>query len=63
MSVNSRLKRIEKKLETGNKGQWLRFPDGKGGFIEAPGCRTLVDALAVAGMASHKQATDETERN
>jgi len=43
-----RLEKIERKLGVNDKGPCLRFPDGKGGFIEAPGCRSLIDVLAIA---------------
>jgi len=61
MRIESRLKRIEKKPETDNT-PCLRFPLPEGGFIEAPGCRTLLDVLALADSVKHEQTMDETER-
>ena len=60
--LSRRLDKIEKKLEP-EKGHWLRFPDGKGGFIEVPGCRSIVDVLARAGIGKHEETMDENERN
>jgi hypothetical protein len=57
MSIESRLRRIEKKLEPDDKGACFRFPLPEGGFIEVPGCRTLLDVLALAD-ASRKERTD-----
>ena len=59
-SLSRRLDKIEKKLEP-EKGHWLRFPDGKGGFIEIPGCRSIIDIIAIAGASKNK--LDENERN
>ena len=58
--LSRRLDKIEKKLEP-EKAHWLRFPDGKGGFIEVPGCRSIIDIIAIAGASKNK--LDETERN
>lgn len=63
MSIDSRLKRIEKKLGVGDKSPWLKLPDGNGGFIEVPGCRTLIDAIALAQARRHRQKPNETGRN
>ena len=59
--LSRRLDKIEKKLKP-EKGHWLRFPDGKGGFIEVPGCRSLIDVAALAEARRHREKTDETER-
>ena len=59
--LSRRLDKIEKKLEP-EKGQWLRLPDGEGGYIEVPGCRTLIDVLALAGIGKHEETMDETEQ-
>lgn len=61
-NLKSRIEKIEKKLEAGDKGACLRFPDGQGGFIEAPGCRSLVDVLALTGIGRPEEKMDETER-
>jgi hypothetical protein len=46
--LKQRIEKIERKLHVGDKGPCLRFPDGKGSFIKAPGCRSLIDVLAIA---------------
>ena len=56
-SLKRRIEKIERALEPRDKGACFRFPDGKGGFIEVPGCRTLLDVLALAD-ASRKERTD-----
>ena len=58
--LSRRLDKIEKKLEP-EEGHWLRYPDGKGGFIEVPGSRSIFDVLALVGVS--KEKLDETERN
>lgn len=59
--LSRRIEKIEKKLEP-KKGQWLKFPDGKGGFIEVPGCRSLIDVAALDGARRHKEKMNEDER-
>lgn len=61
--MNRRLKKIEKTLEPESKGLWLRFPLPDGTFIEAPGCRNLMEVLALAGMGRREQTMDESGRN
>jgi len=56
MTVESRLKRIERALEPDGKGKCLKFPCPDGTFIEVPGCRTLIDVLA-------RVANEKTRRN
>ena len=59
--ISRRIKKAEKKLEP-EKGHWLRFPLPEGGFIEVPGCRSLIDVAALVGARRHKEKMDETER-
>ena len=59
--LSKRIEKIEQKLRP-EKGHWLRFPDGEGGFIEVPGCQTIADVAALAGIGSHREQMDETER-
>lgn len=61
MNIRDRLRKIEKKLQP-EKGEWLKFPDGEGGYIEVPGRRTLLDVIALAQAQKHKQKMNETER-
>lgn len=52
-NLKRRIEKIERELERElepEKGACLRFPDGQGGFIEAPGCRSLVDVMALVGI-------------
>jgi hypothetical protein len=58
--LSRRIDKIEEKLEP-EKGCSLRFPDGKGGFIELPGRRSIIDILAIVGASKNK--LDETGRN
>lgn len=59
MSIQSRLRRIEKieRALGAEKGTCFRFPCPDGSFIEVPGCRTLLDVLALAD-ANRKERTD-----
>jgi len=59
--LSRRVDKIEQKLQP-EKGYWLRFPNGKGGFIEVPGCRSIADVAALAGIGSHREQMNETER-
>ena len=59
--LKRRVAKIERALGV-EKGVCLRFPDGEGGYIEVPGCRTLADVLALAAINRHKEEVDETER-
>ena len=59
-NLKRRLEKIENKLES-EKGQWLRLPDGEGGYIEVPGCQTWMDMVAMS-ITSNKRL-DETEQN
>ena len=61
MSIDGRLKRIEKKLEP-EKGERKKFPCPDGSFIEMPVGLTLVDVLALAGIGRDEVTMDETER-
>jgi hypothetical protein len=53
---------IEKALEP-EKGEWLKWPCPDGSFIEVPGCRSLADVAALAGIGRNDATVDETERN
>ena len=62
------LKRRVSKIEKGmgpEKGEWLRFPCPDGSFIEAPGCRTVIDVVARAmnekARRKREETMDETE--
>jgi len=59
--LSRRLDKIEKKLEP-EKGPWLKLPDGKGGFIEVPGCCTWIDMVAKYVVKKSGKRLDETER-
>ena len=59
--LSRRLDKIEKKLKP-EKGHWLRFPDGEGGFIEVPGCDNVMDVIALVGIRKVDHELDETER-
>ena len=61
-NLKRRIEKVERKLEP-EKGKWLRWPDGKGGFIEVPGCRTLLDVVAMCMASKRDKGLDETERN
>ena len=61
-NLKRRVEKIEQALEP-EKGACLRFPDGQGGFIEAPGCRTLLDVVVRCGGIGKTRELDETERN
>ncbi len=56
LNIKRRIEKIEKELDIEDKTQWLRIPDpdSPGGFIEIKGCRTLVDAIAMASLARTK---------
>ncbi len=60
-NLKRRVAKIEKALEP-EKGEWLKFPCPDGSFIEVPGCRSLVDVMALAGTGSGDAKVDETER-
>ncbi|MEA3227122.1 MAG: hypothetical protein U9Q07_14325 [Planctomycetota bacterium] len=46
--LSRRIDKIERRLKP-EKGEWLKWPDEKGGYIKLPGCRSVVDVLALAG--------------
>ena len=55
--LSRRIDKIERKLQP-EKGDWFKFPDGEGGYIEVPGCRSLIDVIAVAGIGRDKDKVD-----
>ena len=59
--LSRRIEKIERVLKP-EKGEWLKWPCPDGSFIEVPGCRSLVDVAARAGMRKRKETMDETER-
>jgi hypothetical protein len=60
--LSRRIEKIEKALKP-EKGEWLKWPCPDGSFIEVPGCRSLVDVAALAGIGRNDATVDETERN
>ena len=59
--LSRRVDKIERRLKP-EKGEWLKFPDGKGGYIEVPHCYSLIDVAAIVGIGSDYAGVDETER-
>jgi hypothetical protein len=60
-ALTNRLRKIEEALEP-EKGEWLKFPCRDGSFVEVPGCRSLVDVIALCSMREKDKELDETER-
>jgi hypothetical protein len=62
MSIEGRLKRIEKRLES-EEGPSLRWPNPDGTFTEIHGCRSLADIAAICRASAVAKAgagpTDE----
>ena len=61
-ALTNRIKKAEQALEPDNKGEWLKFPCRDGSFVEVPGCRSLVDVVALIGIGRDNATVDETER-
>ena len=59
--LSRRIEKIERRLKP-EKGEWLKFPCLDGTFIEVPGCRSLADVAALAGIGRNDASVDETER-
>jgi hypothetical protein len=58
MSIEGRLKRIEKRLES-EEGPSLRWPNPDGTFTEIHGCRSLADIVAIC----HAKGRERSEAN
>ncbi len=57
-SLSKRIDRIEELLEP-DTGPVLRWPNGDGTLIEVPGCRSLIDLVALVGV---ERRTDDDRR-
>ncbi len=58
-ALTNRIKKAEQALEPDNKGEWLKFPCRDGSYIEVPGCRSLVDVLALASVRTKHERQEQ----
>ena len=57
--LTNRLKKIERTLNPDNKDEWLKFPCPDGSFIEVPGCRSLVDVMALTSDRTRQEPQEQ----